>query len=387
MFEFLALILSFFYQVTKSYGFAIILLTVAVRLVLFPLTAKQMRSMQGMSRIQPDLKRLQAEHKDDRMKLQEEMTALYKREGINPVGGCLPLVLQIPVFIGLFNVIRGLSSSGRLSALQIDVAKPQYLSHSSDMYRSIVNGGGRLFSFGFDLGQSASGVSGGLGTRFPFVFLIVSYVVSAYVQQHLATRRNPAAAGQAAQVQQVMKIFPLFLGFFYYTMPAGLVLYFVASNLWTIGQQEVLARAIPTVAPSEAVVDAVAVEKSSESSEGLVARAVKTKARLQKELQNDVAVTPVAPASKAPVKAGKATTAPVTSAATPGTASKVAKPATPRPSRTASTPGPATPRPTKTTQTTQTTQTKTKTTSMPFKTGGNGRKNEGTKADAKRKAR
>ena len=367
MFEFLALILSFFYQVTKSYGFAIILLTVAVRLVLFPLTAKQMRSMQGMSRIQPELKRLQAEHKDDRMKLQEEMTALYKREGINPVGGCLPLVLQIPVFIGLFNVIRGLSSSGRLSALQIDVAKPQYLSHSSDMYRSIVNGGGRLFSFGFDLGQSASGVSGGLGTRFPFVFLIVAYVVSAYVQQHLATRRNPAAAGQAAQVQQVMKIFPLFLGFFYYTMPAGLVLYFVASNLWTIGQQEVLARALPSVVPGEAVLDAVAVEKPAES-DGLVARAVKTKSRLQKELRKDVVAAPVTE-SKAPVKAAKpSTTAP---AVTQSLASKVTKPATPRPTRTGPVSGPTTPRPTKSTPT----------------TNGNGRKNEGTKADAKRKAR
>jgi YidC/Oxa1 family membrane protein insertase len=261
MFEVLATVLAFFYQVTKSYGFAIILLTVAVRLVLFPLTAKQMRSMQGMSRIQPELKRLQAEHKDDRMKLQEEMTALYRREGINPVGGCLPLVLQIPVFIGLFNVIRGLSSSGRLASLQVDVPKPQYLSPNSPMYRSIVNGGGRLLSFGFDLAQSASGVTGGIGTRFPYVFLIVVYVVSAYAQQHLANKRNPAAAGQAAQVQQLMKIFPLFLGVFYYSMPAGLVLYFVASNLWTIAQQEVLARAMPPVkadpAPA-AVIEATA---------------------------------------------------------------------------------------------------------------------------------
>ncbi len=267
MFEVLASVLAFFYQVTKSYGFAIILLTVAVRLVLFPLTAKQMRSMQGMSRIQPELKRLQAEHKDDRMKLQEEMTALYRREGINPVGGCLPLVLQIPVFIGLFNVIRGLSSSGRLASLQVDVPKPQYLSPNSPMYRSIVNGGGRLLSFGFDLAQSASGVTGGIGTRFPYVFLIVVYVVSAYIQQHLANKRAPAAAGQAAQVQQLMKIFPLFLGVFYYSMPAGLVLYFVASNLWTIAQQEVLARAMPAVKTDldPAAVIEVAATVSSES--------------------------------------------------------------------------------------------------------------------------
>ncbi len=253
-------LLSMFYELTKSYGFAIVLLTVAVRLVLFPLTAKQMRSMQGMSKLQPELKKLQAEHKDDRMKLQEEMTALYKREGVSPVGGCLPLIMQIPVFIGLFNVIRGLTNSGRLAWMQIEVPKPKYLNTSGDMYRSIVRSGGRLVSFGFDLAQSASGATGGLSKRAPFVMLVVAYVVTAFLQQHLAAKRNTTPlTGPNAQVQQIMKIFPLFLGFFYYTMPAGLVLYFVASNVWTIGQQEVLARVMPSTPPP--VVDAPSTEK------------------------------------------------------------------------------------------------------------------------------
>jgi YidC/Oxa1 family membrane protein insertase len=246
LYEGLGFVLSLFYDFTKSYGFAIVLLTVFVRLLLFPLTAKQMRSMQGMSKLQPELKKLQAEHKDDRMKLQEEMTALYKREGVSPVGGCLPLIMQIPVFIGLFNVIRGLTSSGRLAWMQIEVPKPKYLDSNGDMYRSIVRSGGRLMSFGFDLAQSASGATGSLGKRAPFVGLVVAYVVTAFLQQHLATRRNTTPlTGPNAQVQQIMKIFPLFLGFFYYTMPAGLVLYFVASNLWTIAQQEVLAKKMP----------------------------------------------------------------------------------------------------------------------------------------------
>jgi YidC/Oxa1 family membrane protein insertase len=246
LFQALGWLLSTFYRFTKSYGFSIILLTVFVRLVLFPLTAKQMRSMQGMTKLQPELKKLQAEHKDDRMKLQEEMTALYKKEGVSPVGGCLPLVMQIPVFIGLFNTIRGLTNSGRLAWIQIEVPKPKYLDSGSEMYRSIVRSGGRLMSFGFDLAQSASGATGSLGNRAPFVGLVVAYVVTAFLQQHLASRRNPQAlTGPNAQVQQIMKIFPLFLGFFYYNMPAGLVLYFVASNLWTIAQQEVLAKTMP----------------------------------------------------------------------------------------------------------------------------------------------
>ena len=258
----LSFVLSFFYTLTHSYGFAIILLTVAVRLVLFPLTAKQMRSMQGMTKLQPELKKLQAEHKDDRLKLQEEMSALYKKEGVNPVGGCAPMLMQLPVFFGLFNVIRGLTNSGRLAGLQIQVPKPKYLSPSTELYRSIVRSGGRLFSFGFDLAQSASGITGNASKRAPYILLVAGYVVTAFLQQHLATRRNPQAmTGPNAQVQQIMKILPLFMGFFYYQMPAGLVLYFVASNLWTIAQQEVLNRAIPPlqtapdVATSEAVVE------------------------------------------------------------------------------------------------------------------------------------
>lgn len=255
-------LLSLFYQLTKSYGFSIVLLTVAVRLVLFPLTAKQMRSMQGMSKLQPELKKLQVEHKDDRMKLQEEMTALYKREGVSPVGGCLPLIMQIPVFIGLFNVIRGLTNSGRLAWMQIEVPKPKYLNTGGDMYRSIVRSGGRLVSFGFDLAQSASGATGSLSKRAPFVLLVVAYVVTAFFQQHLAAKRNTQPlTGPNAQVQQIMKIFPLFLGFFYYTMPAGLVLYFVASNLWTIAQQEVLARTMPSTPSGE--VEVASKEKTS----------------------------------------------------------------------------------------------------------------------------
>lgn len=262
----LALVLAQFYNLTNSYGVAIILLTVVVRLLLFPLTAKQMRSMQGMTKLQPELKRLQAEHKDDRMKLQEEMTSLYKREGVNPVGGCLPLIMQIPVFIGLFNVIRGLSNSGGLNWLQIHVPTPKYLKPSDKMYQSIVSSGGRLSSFGFDLAQSAKAATGSLGNRAPFVLLVAGYVVTAVVQQVLAARRNPAAlTGPNAQVQKIMKFLPIFMGIFYYSMPAGLVLYFVASNVWTIAQQEVLAKVMPSPAidGSEAQAPAAATDSDS----------------------------------------------------------------------------------------------------------------------------
>jgi YidC/Oxa1 family membrane protein insertase len=241
MFQPLGSLLSIFYGFTNSYGFAIILLTVTVRLILFPLTAKQMRSMNAMAKAQPHIKKLQAEHGSDKQKLNEEMMKFYKQEGINPAAGCLPLLLQIPVFIGLFRVIRGLSSSGPLSWLGVRVAQPEYLSKDSEMYRSIVRSGGRLLSFGFDLAESANATR-----KLPYIALVVIYAVSGWVQQSMANKRNPAAtSGPGAQMQQIMKVFPIFMGIFAWNMPAGLVLYWFASNLWTIGQQEILAKTIP----------------------------------------------------------------------------------------------------------------------------------------------
>jgi len=103
-------VLSWFYAVIPSYGLAIILLTVAVRLVSFPLTAKQARSMQAMQRVQPELKRLQTKYKADRQKLNEEVMKLYKEHNVNPVAGCLlPILLQWPLLIVLLKLIEGLT--------------------------------------------------------------------------------------------------------------------------------------------------------------------------------------------------------------------------------------------------------------------------------------
>src|SRR5919202_1691964 len=102
MFDAFARLLAWFYDLVPSYGVAIILLTVAVRLLLFPVTAKQAKSMQAM-------KRLQQKYKNDRQKLNEEMMKFYKEHQINPLAGCLPLLLQMPLFIILYRVIHGLT--------------------------------------------------------------------------------------------------------------------------------------------------------------------------------------------------------------------------------------------------------------------------------------
>src|SRR4051812_37359036 len=118
--------LAFFYNLVPNYRISIILLTVLVMLLLTPFTIKSTRSMLAMQRLQPELKRLQQQHKNDRQALNEAMMAFYKEHNVNPLSGCLPMLLQMPVFFALYEAIRGLTSN-----------PPKNLSHSSDLFQSL----------------------------------------------------------------------------------------------------------------------------------------------------------------------------------------------------------------------------------------------------------
>src|SRR5258706_12836475 len=117
MFQVLAWLVSICYQLLPNYGVAIALMTIIVMVVLTPLTWKSTRSMLEMQRLQPEIKKLQTKHKDDRQKLNEEMMAFYKEHKINPVGGCAPMLLQMPVFFIMYRVIRGLAHTAIVGAL------------------------------------------------------------------------------------------------------------------------------------------------------------------------------------------------------------------------------------------------------------------------------
>src|SRR5437870_1408200 len=110
-------ILAWIYGVIHSYGVAIVLLTVVVRLVLYPLTVKQTKSMQAMQKVQPELKRLQQKYKNDKQKLNEEMMKFYREHHINPLAGCLPLLLQMPLFFVLYRLIHDLTKTVILGAV------------------------------------------------------------------------------------------------------------------------------------------------------------------------------------------------------------------------------------------------------------------------------
>jgi len=224
----LGAVLAFFYAIIPNEGVAIILLTILVMIVLFPLTAKSSRSMLAMQRLQPEIKKLQAKHKGDRQKLNEEMMKLYQENKVNPLGGCLPLVVQFPVFIALFHVLRSTAAT-----------VPQ----GSSLYKAIIAAQPNGLTFlGMDLSLKATDNHGGLLSALPYYILVALVFLTGYLQSRQSQRNAPS--GGNPQMQMVTKVLPIAFGAFSLFFPAGLVLYFFVSNLWRLGQQELIIRKI-----------------------------------------------------------------------------------------------------------------------------------------------
>ena len=235
----LAAILAFFYEIIPNYGIAIILLTITISLIMFPLTLKQTRSMKAMQDIQPDVKRLQKELKDDKQALNEALMALYKERGVNPAAGCLPLILQMPIWFALFSVLR-VSVDPETGMLNPDNLIPA----DSSLADALI--AGDTWFLGLNLEVSASSAfAESFVTAIPYLILIVLVIASNYYQQLQTTRKQPSNNNenpQAQSMQRAMKILPLFMGFISWGFPSGLVLYFFTSALFRIGQQALILR-------------------------------------------------------------------------------------------------------------------------------------------------
>ena len=240
MFDFLAGALAFFYDLWPSYGMAIALFTIAIYLVLTPLTIKSTRSMIAMQRVQPELKKLQVQYKDDKETLQREMMAFYQANNINPFSSCLPLLLQMPIFFILFRVLNGLTGKKDSDGFFV----PGYLDADSAMYAALRRSK-EMVSWGIDLSQSASGVltEDGIGRALPFLLLVgLTAVTSWYQQKQVQGRNINNAANSNPQQQMLMKILPFIIVFFSFSMPAGVVVYFVVSAMVRIAQQAFVTR-------------------------------------------------------------------------------------------------------------------------------------------------
>ena len=240
----LAAVLAFFYSLVPNYGIAIVLLTIAMMIVLTPLTIKQTRSMLVMQKLQPEMKKLQEIHKNDRQALNEAVMALYKEHNASPLGGCLPMLLPFPLFIALLRVLEGLSHTVHQGA--VTIAEPKYLTAHTRMYKDIVAAHGQLDAFGMNLAKSARSVGGGFVHSLPYFVLLLLMVGTQFYQQYQLTSKNPAAKSQPGQAA-MMKFIPLFFGLISLNFPAGVVLYWTVSNIIRVGQQWALYRYDPKV--------------------------------------------------------------------------------------------------------------------------------------------
>jgi len=239
-------VLAIFYQIIPNYGVAIILLTLGISLILFPMTLKQTRSMRSMQEIQPEVKRLQRELKHDKEELNKQLMALYKERGVNPAAGCLPMLVQMPIWFALFRVLRSGEGIPTDSALWREAVGP-----ARDAIEQGLSLGHQAFEgvrfLGMNLLASPSQAFSGQGVlaAIPYVLLVVVIVAAGFYQQMqtMQTKKDDGKQGKAAHgMQTAMKIMPLFFGFISWTLPAGLGLYLGTSNLFRIGQQALIIR-------------------------------------------------------------------------------------------------------------------------------------------------
>jgi YidC/Oxa1 family membrane protein insertase len=228
----LELVLRFLHDLTAplfgagaAWGWAIILLTVVVRVALLPLAIKQTNSMRAMQRLQPEIKKIQAKYKvdrslmrsdpdkyrDKRQKQQEAMMALYKEHSVNPAAGCLPLVLQMPIFFALFTVLRGAERV------------PELAQGSFYVVQSL----------------AANAREAGFGA----LLLVALMGITTFVSQRQMMASNPAAAEQPQQ-KVLLYVMPIMLMTFAFGVPVGVLLYWVTTNVWTMGQQAFMFRNI-----------------------------------------------------------------------------------------------------------------------------------------------
>ena len=185
-----------------SYGLAIILLTILIKLILYPLTAKQIASTKAMTNLQPKMKALQEKYKDDKATLNQKLSELYKEEGINPLAGCLPLLVQMPILIGIFYGIRDF----------------QYAGPSSFLWMSSI------------------------ADKDPYYILPVLSALTTFIQSKQTLPATSDGGAGAAQGKVMMYFMPLFIGYISIDFPAGLVLYWVVMNIMQILQQLLMDR-------------------------------------------------------------------------------------------------------------------------------------------------
>src|SRR4051812_27296342 len=220
-------ILKFFHDsVGFSWGLSIIALTIVVRAALVPLTVKQFKSMQSLARLQPEIKKLQAKYKDDKQRLNQEMMRFYQENKVNPFSSCLPIVAQLPVFFSLFYMLR--------NDLRFDIC-PETQAHAANPPIPCGHVPEAQFLGIPDITNKATGTV--------LVVLIVLYVSSQLVSSLLM----PSTVDRNQRM--IFLALPFIFIPFVINFPAGLLVYWITTNLWTGAQQTIVRRTVGPIAP------------------------------------------------------------------------------------------------------------------------------------------
>jgi YidC/Oxa1 family membrane protein insertase len=249
----LYLVLKFFQDLTEpllgsqSYWFSIVLLTIAVRILLIPLTVKQVRSTRVMSELAPEIKKLQAKHKNDRQKLNEEMMALYKERGFNPMAGCWPLLAQMPFFFALYQVIIADRIAGESNILRDQT----FFGVPLEQHWWALQGADKIFS--------AAGLT--------ILALTTIMSLTTYISQRQLMSKQSAQVNP--QQQMLLRIMPLMFFVFAVNVPLALIIYWVTTNFWSVGQQYMLLRTAPAPAGAGAPAPAPALVEEGGGRKGL----------------------------------------------------------------------------------------------------------------------
>ena len=244
--------------VVGNYAIAVILLTVVVRGAMFPLSRKAAVNAQRMQELAPEMKKIAEKYKDDmegRLKAQQ---ALQKKVGFNPLSGCLPMFLQLPIFMGLYR------------ALSVDIDLRQKPMWSPNGWASNLAAPDQFMFWGDWMPELVAGR--GTGWLGPYLNILPLIVVVLFITQQKLFM-PPATDEQTAMTQKVMTFMTLFMGLFFFRVPAGLCVYFIASSLWGIAERLIVKRTLPkgkhfNLDDDSDVIDAVATKKNSGNSKG-----------------------------------------------------------------------------------------------------------------------
>jgi YidC/Oxa1 family membrane protein insertase len=205
-------------NVEGSWGWSIILLTFTVRILILPLTFKGVKSMQRLQTFQPEIKKIQERYKDDKQRMNQEVMAFYQREKVNPLGSCLPLLLQIPFFIALFQLLRS-------PEFQADIADNPGFFAIDDLAEKVTDP------------------------------VLLGVLIVLYVGTQLAASLVTAISADPMQ-RRIMLALPFVFVIFIVNFEAGLIVYWITTNVWTIGQQLLVKKLYPKPEPVAAKEDA-----------------------------------------------------------------------------------------------------------------------------------